>query len=106
MQQHPWSLMLSHGSLEVYRHDHNSLDTSGSHTRDIAYVVINGTGTLVRDGFDFPFGTGDLLFVPANLPRHFSGVSADFEAYALLYGAEGGEQVGQHAEVPAQSSGY
>jgi mannose-6-phosphate isomerase-like protein (cupin superfamily) len=84
--------LFRHGSLQVEIYRPLGTDPQAPHTRDEAYVVIQGTGTFVIEGQRQPFGPGDFLFAPARVPHRFEDFSADFAVWVLFYGPEGGER--------------
>jgi mannose-6-phosphate isomerase-like protein (cupin superfamily) len=61
------------------------------HSRDEAYIVVRGTGELIRDKTRMPLGPGDFLFVPAGVEHHFENFADDLIIWAMFYGPEGGE---------------
>jgi mannose-6-phosphate isomerase-like protein (cupin superfamily) len=68
-------------------------DPQTPHTRDEAYVVIQGTGAFVIEGNRLPhIGPGDFLFAPAGVAHRFEDFSVDFAVWVLFYGPEGGER--------------
>jgi mannose-6-phosphate isomerase-like protein (cupin superfamily) len=53
--------------------------------------VISGSGAFVNGDARHPFGPGDVLFVPAGVEHRFEDFSADFQAWVIFYGPDGGE---------------
>ena len=107
---HISALLMSHGSMELrwYAPQHlpGGADLQTPHDRDELYLVVSGAGVFVRAEHGHPFdGTpipphaedrvaiqpGDTLFVPAGADHRFEAVSADFGAWMIFYGPEGGE---------------
>jgi mannose-6-phosphate isomerase-like protein (cupin superfamily) len=81
-----------HGSLQVEIYQPIGTDPQTPHTRDEAYVVIQGTGAFVIEGNRLPgIGPGDFLFAPAGVAHRFEDFSDDFAVWVLFYGPEGGE---------------
>jgi mannose-6-phosphate isomerase-like protein (cupin superfamily) len=39
----------------------------------------------------YPFGAGDVLFVPAGMPHRFEDFSDDLAVWVIFYGPKGGE---------------
>ena len=66
-------------------------DPQQPHTRDEAYIVFSGTGEFINGEAREPFGPGDFLFVPAGVEHRFEDFSADFQAWVIFYGPDGGE---------------
>jgi mannose-6-phosphate isomerase-like protein (cupin superfamily) len=84
--------LFQHGSLAVEIYRPVGTDPQSPHTRDEAYVVIQGTGTFVIDAERLAFGPGDFLFAPAHVAHRFEDFSDDFAVWVLFYGPEGGEK--------------
>ena len=62
---------LQAGDVRVLLFQPRSPDEQAPHPRDELYIIAEGAGRL-HVGFEqYPFSTGDLLFVPATLPHHF-----------------------------------
>ena len=87
--------LFRHGSLEVEIYRPVGIDPQSPHTRDEAYVVIEGTGTFVIESNRVTLGPGDFLFAPAHVPHRFEDFSDDFAVWVLFYGPEGGEVANQ-----------
>ena len=84
--------LFRHGSLEVEIYRPVGTDPQSPHTRDEAYVVIQGTGTFAIEGNRVALSPGDFLFAPAQVPHRFEDFSDDFAVWVLFYGPEGGER--------------
>ena len=84
--------LFAHGSLSVEVYAPRGEDKQEPHTRDELYVVIAGRGEFVYGGHRAPFGSGDLIFVPARLPHRFENFTVDFSTWVAFYGPEGGER--------------
>jgi mannose-6-phosphate isomerase-like protein (cupin superfamily) len=86
--------VLTHGSLSVEIYAPRGHDPQTPHTRDEAYVVVEGRGEFI-DGRDrYPFGPGDVLFVPAGVEHRFVDFTDDLVVWVIFYGPEGGEGSG------------
>jgi mannose-6-phosphate isomerase-like protein (cupin superfamily) len=83
--------VLGHGSMEVEIYAPRGTDLQAPHTRDELYVVVSGTGTFVNGPERYPFGPGDVLFVPANVEHRFEDFTDDLAVWVVFYGPEGGE---------------
>ena len=77
-------------SIELYAPRGN--DPQEPHRQDEVYVVVTGSGMFVNGGEWFPFGPGDLLFVPAGVPHRFEDFTDDLVVWVVFYGPPGGEQ--------------
>jgi mannose-6-phosphate isomerase-like protein (cupin superfamily) len=52
--------------------------------RDALYAIIAGEGLLRCGAASLPCAAGDLLFVPAGMPRRFEGLSRGFATWRIL----------------------
>lgn len=86
-----FAAVLEHGSLVVEIYAPRGVDAQTPHTRDEAYVVVNGSGYFVNGESREPFGAGDFLFVPAGVPHRFEEFTDDLTVWVIFYGPEGGE---------------
>lgn len=68
----------------------NDQDTQQAHQRDELYFVQAGQGIFKRGGETVRFDAGDVLFVPAGVPHRFASFSAEFKAWVMFFGPEGG----------------
>jgi mannose-6-phosphate isomerase-like protein (cupin superfamily) len=84
--------LLSHGTMKVEYYAPIGRDTQTPHTQDELYIIARGTGWFVNGERRHPFGTGDLLFVPAGNEHRFEEFSDDFGTWVIFYGPEGGER--------------
>src|SRR5215211_7333559 len=83
--------VLGHGSMEVEIYAPRGTDPQTPHTRDELYVVVSGSGTFVNGTDSYPFGPGDVLFVPAGAEHRFEDFTDDLAVWVVFYGPEGGE---------------
>jgi mannose-6-phosphate isomerase-like protein (cupin superfamily) len=84
-----------HGSLLVEVYAPRGSDPQKPHTRDEAYVVVEGSGDFVVRQNRLPFGPGDLLFAAAGEVHRFENFSDDIVLWVIFYGPEGGEKAHQ-----------
>jgi mannose-6-phosphate isomerase-like protein (cupin superfamily) len=90
---HPRSAAIyQHGSLLLKLFAPRGIDPQPPHTRDEIYVVAKGQGWFVNGEVRHPFGTGDVLFVPAGVSHRFEDFSDDLALWVVFYGPEGGEK--------------
>ena len=91
----PVGLGLAHGSMYslIYR-PHNP-DDQQPHEQDELYIAMSGSGTFVVDDERHPFGTGDMLFVPAHAVHRFEDFTDDLLLWVVFYGPKGGESDGR-----------
>ena len=104
---HLSAILLQHGSMQLRWYSPNNFYLQAPHDRDELYVVVAGSALFMRAREATPFGEeegmtlhgcewvsvnpGDVLFVPAGTQHKFETVSADFGAWVIFYGPEGGE---------------
>ena len=86
-----FATVFQHGSLLVEIYAPRGNDPQQPHTRDEAYIVIQGSGEFVCAGTRQSFGPGDFLFAPAGVAHRFENFSEDFAVWVIFYGPEGGE---------------
>ncbi|MEO8433867.1 MAG: cupin domain-containing protein [Pyrinomonadaceae bacterium] len=86
-----FATVFQHGSLLVEIYAPRESDPQQPHTRDEAYIVIQGQGEFVCGETRQPFGPGDFLFAPARVEHRFADFSEDFSVWVLFYGPEDGE---------------
>ena len=83
--------LLTHGSLSVEIYAPRGHDPQTPHTRDEAYVVLEGRGEFINGSERHPFSAGDFLFVPAGVEHRFVDFTDDLVVWVIFYGPEGGE---------------
>ncbi|PYS77524.1 MAG: cupin domain-containing protein [Acidobacteria bacterium] len=83
--------VLKHGSLSVEIYAPRGTDPQQPHTRDEAYIVIEGRGEFVNGEERHPVAPGDFLFVPAGVVHRFESFTEDLTVWVIFYGPEGGE---------------
>ncbi len=84
--------LLTHGSLSVEIYAPRGHDPQTPHTRDEAYVVVQGRGEFINGSDRHAFGPGDFLFVPAGVKHRFVDFTNDLVVWVVFYGPEGGER--------------
>jgi mannose-6-phosphate isomerase-like protein (cupin superfamily) len=88
----PFATAFEHGSLLVEIFAPRGVDTQQPHSRDEAYLVIQGTGEFVNGDERMAFAPGDFLFAAAGEVHRFENFSDDFVTWVIFYGPEGGEK--------------
>jgi mannose-6-phosphate isomerase-like protein (cupin superfamily) len=83
--------LFRHGTLSVELYAPRGGDPQSPHTRDEVYVVAQGRGQFRNGPARYPFGPGDVLFVPAGVTHQFEEFSDDVAVWVFFYGPEGGE---------------
>jgi mannose-6-phosphate isomerase-like protein (cupin superfamily) len=91
-----FAVMFEHGSLSVEIYAPRGNDPQSPHTRDEAYIVIQGSGEFINGESLHPFGPGDFLFVPAHVEHRFTNFTDDLIVWVIFYGPEGGEKPSQN----------
>ena len=82
--------LFQHGDANVLLFVPQDQDTQQAHKRDEIYIVQAGQGIFKRGGETVRFDAGDVLFVPAGVPHRFASFSAEFKAWVIFFGPEGG----------------
>jgi mannose-6-phosphate isomerase-like protein (cupin superfamily) len=86
--------LFQHGDANVLLFVPTDQDTQQAHRRDELYVIQAGQGIFKRGGETVRFDAGDVLFVPAGVPHRFASFSAEFKAWVVFFGPEGGAETG------------
>ena len=82
--------LFQHGDANVLLFVPTDQDRQAKHARDEIYVIHTGQGIFKRGDETVRFDAGDVLFVPANVEHRFASYSADFKAWVIFFGPEGG----------------
>ena len=90
-----FATVFEHGSLSVEVYAPRGSDPQKPHTRDEAYIVVEGGGDFVVGQNHLRFGPGDLLFAAAGEEHRFENFSDDILLWVIFYGPEGGEKAQQ-----------
>ena len=98
-----FATVFQHGTLLIEIYAPRGSDPQQPHTRDEAYVVIQGRGEFLCAETRQSFGPGDFLFAPAGVSHRFENFSEDFAVWVIFYGPEGGES--DRSEPPAVAGG-
>lgn len=83
--------VFNHGTLQVELYAPRGVDPQQPHSRDEAYVVVQGSGEFMHDGKRERFTAGDFLFVEAGVEHRFENFTDDLVVWVIFYGPEGGE---------------
>jgi len=83
-----------HGSMSLVLFAPEGDDYQTPHSQDELYFVLEGSGTLEREGVRIPFKKGDALFVKAGEQHRFSQFEKGLKMWAVFWGDEGGETNG------------
>lgn len=88
---HPFAVLLKHGTMSVELYAPVGEDTQTPHSQDELYVVVAGSGMFNKAGERKPFGPGDVIFVEAGVEHRFEGFTDDFQTWVIFWGPKGGE---------------
>jgi mannose-6-phosphate isomerase-like protein (cupin superfamily) len=80
-----------HGSMSLILFTPRGKDYQTIHDQDELYIVVRGSGILIREGSPYIFQEGDVLFVAAGESHHFENFSEDLTLWAVFWGPKGGE---------------
>ena len=83
--------VFEHGTLSVEIYAPRGVDPQQPHTRDEAYIVVQGSGEFINGESRQAFMPGDFLFVPAGVEHRFINFTDDLVVWVIFYGPEGGE---------------
>ena len=72
------------------------VDPQKPHTRDEAYIVVEGSGEFVHAAQRERFAPGDFLFAAAGVVHRFENFTDDLVVWVIFYGPEGGEAAAPH----------
>jgi mannose-6-phosphate isomerase-like protein (cupin superfamily) len=86
-----WVEPLRHGTMRLGLYAPTDPDGQTPHRQDEMYIVAAGCAGFVRGDDRREVSAGDALFVPAGMPHRFERMSADFAAWVLFWGPDGGE---------------
>ena len=82
--------LFRHGDARLLLFVPQDQDNQVAHKHDELYVIHAGQGIFKRGGETVRFNAGDVLFVPAGVPHRFASFSAEFQAWVIFFGPEGG----------------
>lgn len=83
---------LRHGTLKVGLYGPAGVDLQTPHKQDELYIVVAGTADFVRGDEGAACVAHDVLFVEAGQTHRFENMSADFSAWVVFWGPDGGER--------------
>lgn len=67
------------------------MDPQTPHPQDELYIVVSGCGQFSKNGEIRPFKPQDVIFVEAGADHRFEDFTADFSAWVIFWGPDGGE---------------
>ena len=82
---------LRHGSMKCGLYAPSGTDDQATHRQDELYIVVSGSGDIVKNGERLRFAPHDVIFVEAGSLHRFENFSEDFQTWVVFWGGEGGE---------------
>lgn len=89
-QSRRFAEILKQGNLSVERFSPFA-GPHGPYSRDVAYMVVQGSGAFICGEKRVNFETGDFLFTPAGMIHRFDRLSEDVVVWIISYGQNGHE---------------
>lgn len=89
--QFPFHYALRHGSMKLGLYAPSDSDIQGPHVQDELYIVISGSGYIVKNGERLSFAPQDVIFVEAGAMHRFENFTDDFQTWVMFWGIAGGE---------------
>jgi len=78
--------ILKQGNLSVERFSAHSPEWQSRHARDVAYMIVQGSGVFICGNERTSFEMGDFLFTPASMRHRFERLSEDAVIWMISYG--------------------
>ena len=88
-QSRHFAEILKEGNLSVEPYSPREANSQRSHSRDVAYMIVQGSGMFVCGDKRFTFAVGDFLFTPAGAYHRFERLTDDAVVWVISYGQEG-----------------
>src|SRR5499426_3284657 len=79
--------ILKQGNLSVERFSAHKAQWQSPHARDVAYMIVQGSGVFICGNKRTSFETGDFLFTPAGMYHRFEQLSDDVVIWLICYGS-------------------
>jgi mannose-6-phosphate isomerase-like protein (cupin superfamily) len=86
-----FTTIMKSGTMSVEYYKPDKIDLQTPHKQDELYIIINGSGTFLRDGERVSCKSNDVLFVPAGLEHRFENFTDDFATWVIFYGPQNEE---------------
>jgi len=86
-----YALAFEHGTMSLGFYAPVGADPQTPHQRDEIYIVQSGSSSFVLGNDRLSLSAGDAVLVPARAIHRFEDFSADFAAWVVFWGPEGGE---------------
>jgi mannose-6-phosphate isomerase-like protein (cupin superfamily) len=81
----PFVTAFSKGDFELEFFAPSGKDYQTPHDRDEFYIIVNGTGQLIKYGVLIDCKPGDALFVEAGVEHHFENFTDDFAMWVIFF---------------------
>jgi len=78
--------ILKQGNLSVERFSTHDAESQSPHPRDVAYMIVQGSGVFICGNKRTSFDMGDFLFTPASMHHRFERLSEDIVIWVISYG--------------------
>lgn len=88
-QSRRFAEILKQGNLTVDRFSPYDAGPQLGHPRDVAYMVVQGTGVFICGEKRINFEVGDFLFTPVGMSHRFERLSDDVVIWLISYGQNG-----------------
>jgi mannose-6-phosphate isomerase-like protein (cupin superfamily) len=85
-QSRRFAEMLKEGNLSVERFFAYEAVWQQPHSRDVAYMIVQGSGVFICGNKRTSFELGDFLFTPAGMYHRFEQLSEDIVIWVISYG--------------------
>lgn len=81
-------LSMHYWHLKPPEKDGAPLDDQKPHFQDEIYVILEGEGSVVVDGKEMDIKSGDIVFVPAQMPHHFESLKSESMKILIFFGPD------------------
>ena len=78
--------ILKQGNLSVERFSPHDAESQSPYARDVAYMIVQGSGIFICGNKRTSFEMGDFLFTPASMYHRFERLSEDVVIWVISYG--------------------
>ena len=82
------SLIIEDNNMQIRYFSPKGKDTQKPHQQDEVYVIVKGSGILIRDNKEIKFNAGDIIFVPKKMDHCFKEFTDDFATWVIFYGSK------------------
>ena len=85
-QSRRFAQVLKEGNLSVERFSPYEAEWQQPHSRDVAYMIVQGSGVFICGNKRTSFELNDFLFTPAGMYHRFEQLSEDIVIWLISYG--------------------